>query len=372
MKRFRLRLFLPIVSILAVGCDADPPRGQSQGSSQKEMNETSEPASDQPRELVDVPSEAVEEPVSPPQKQEQQGITIVDDHKELTPEEEKLFYAPAGPAPDGLLGLVTHSNRKYRINALNRLTEKHGEDPKVIDLLVKIMSDKTHPVRFTTFGIVDIQAEYGRFEVPEEMLTPIIAGVNEKQDDDSKAFRIRTYAIDLAGYFPDNPAIVKLAPSLATRALEFDDEGFASIRTLGKLGQETTLFDLYTKFKDDSISRAAVASAMASLEKPNEKVVEILLKECSSDEHSGMDKDDLMKALGEARPTSDAVVELLKKFAKDDSGSVCDGAVEGLGAVDPSFAEAVIPTLEAIANDPDPSSLEKYTAKKALDLIRGR
>lgn len=364
MKRFRLRLVLPIVSILAVGCDADPPRGQSHGSSQKERNESSEPASDQPRELVDVPSEAVEEPVSPPPKQGQQGITIVDDQKKLTPEEEKLFYAPAGPAPDGLLGLVTHSNPKYRNKALNRLTEKHGEDPKVIDLLVKIMSDKTHPVRVTTFAIVDTQAEYGRFEVPEEMLTPIIAGVNDKD------FVIRHNAIDLAGYFADNPAIVKLAPSLATRALEFDDEGLASIRTLGKLGQETTLFDLYTKFKDGSTRRAEVASAMASLEKPNEKVVEILLKECSSDEYSGVDKGMLIKALGEARPTSNAVVELLKKFAKDDSGSVRMDTVKALGSVDPSFGEAVIPTLEAIANDP--SSDEQYTAKEALDLIRGR
>ena len=94
-----------------------------------------------------------------------------------------------------------------------------------------------------------------------------------------------------------------------------------------------------------------------------------LMKECSSEDHRNSDRNDLLVALGRARPTTDAAIDLLKKFTKDEGLFIRRGAVTGLGEVDPSFKDKIIPTLEAIANDP--GSDEQLLASDILELLGG-
>ena len=258
---------------------------------------------------------------------------------------------------------MTHPNPAVRKRTLNRVLEKHGDDPKVIELLVAIMNDKNHPGRGAVFYFVEWQAEEGRFTLPAEMFAPVLAGV----DDDS--FQLRRAAISLAGYYADRTEVAQLAPLLAKIATQGDDQAFAAQHTLGKLGRAEILFDLYDNNQDVDFIRAEIAAAMGWLSEPNEKVVEILMKECSSEDHRNSDRNDLLVALGRARPTTDAAIDLLKKFTKDEGLFIRRGAVTGLGEVDPSFKDKIIPTLEAIANDP--SSDEQLLASDILELLGG-
>ena len=76
-----------------------------------------------------------------------------------------------------------------------------------------------------------------------------------------------------------------------------------------------------------------------------------------------------MLSWGEWLPVGGCPQVLLKKFTKDEGLFIRRGAVTGLGEVDPSFKDKIIPTLEAIANDP--SSDEQLLASDILELLGG-
>ena len=286
-----------------------------------------------------------------------------DEDRQPTAEEKRLLKSQGGTnAPEGLYLLTRHPNGRVRYKAIHRLLDKFPDDPRINDFFLKLLNEENSKVRQSAFlALARFYGKYGkaRTKPPKVFMKSIIEGVSDAE------FSIRSHAAQLVGLYSGEPEASKTIPILIKLAKNYDDSGFAAIRSLGLLGAESELMKLY---QTEKFVNVEIALAMATVNPASEKVVEILRKEIAKEGSLESEYCELIDALGTVRPSRKACVVQLEKATESKVESIRQHAIAALAKIAPGLHDTTIPILEKIANDP--ASPNKELAKNALDEIK--